>query len=414
MKSVQNIGEAHLCTACGACTLVCPACAIIMEETPAGFLSATVNGNCINCGKCRLVCPSVPENTKRFAPTDLLHGSYLAAFTGHAADTAIRQSGQSGGLVTALLCYLLEQGTVDGAIVAGFDQHKQRPAPFIARNREAVLNSAGSYYTQCPMLPALKGKRERLVAVTLGCQSEALTLLQKMQPQLVPEVTIGLICAGQNSGHMIDDICAHAGVQYPETFRFRDKAMDGWPGAITLQCHAQTVTVPNAYRHQIKPIYECHRCLTCFDQMNSNADIVCGDPWGLTGRDGKEGCTAVLARTEQGLRLLRAAQKAGAIYLEPLSSEELFRGQTVDSRHRDKVYSAKAVFAQQGWPYPYAPAVFDDYIPEQKVLKKSCKKLLYTRAYASAKTAEEAHRIAESKKHEKPPLWVRLKKRLRR
>lgn len=412
MKSVRDIGKAHLCTACGACALVCPVGAVSIGETPAGFLTAAVSDACIQCGKCRTVCPSVAENTGKFAPQDLFHGDCLAAFTGYAAGGEVRKNGQSGGLVTALLCHLLEAGMVDGALVTGFDPETRRPAAFIAHNRAEVLSSAGSYYTQCAMLPALKGKTERLAAVTLGCQSEALALLRETVP--TPEYVIGLICAGQNSGHMIDDICASAGVTAPEGFRFRDKAVGGWPGEITLRSGERTVTVPNAYRHKIKPVYECHRCLACFDQMNSGADLVCGDPWGLDGRDGKDGCTAVLARTEKGLRLLKDAQSAGVIVLEPLPAEELFRGQTVDTRHRDKVYAAKQVFAEQGWPYPYDPAVVGEFLPEKKALDKNRKKLLYTRSYASANTAEEARMLAKRKKHEKPPLWVRLKKRLKR
>lgn len=411
MKSIWEIPEHHICTGCGACVLVCPAEAVSMEETPAGFLTAKVNDACTGCGLCRRVCPSVAENTKDFISGDIFHGKYLGAFTGYASDDEVRKNGQSGGLVTALLCHLLETGQIDGAVVSGFDPARRRGQALIAHTPREIVSAAGSCYTQCAMLPALKGKKERLALVALGCQSEALALLADIKPELVPEFTVGLICAGQNSGHMIDDICAHAEVFAPEQFRFRDKRGAGWPGEITLKHGEDIVTVPNAYRHKIKPVYESHRCLTCFDQMNENADIVCGDPWGLPGKDGAKGCTAVLVRTEKGLRLLEEAHRSGSICLEPLNPEELFRGQTVDTRHRDKVYAAKAVFEEQGWLYPYDRALLGDEFPAKKAMEKNRKKLFYTRKYASVPTEEAARKLAERKKREKAPWWLRLSKR---
>lgn len=410
MNNIQTVSENHICTACGACALICPKSAVIMEETPAGFLTAQVTDACINCGQCRKVCPSIPENTSKFISEDPLHGAYYAAYTAYATDPALRQNGQSGGLVTALLCHLLEEKQIDGAAVAGWNADKRRPEPRIAHTREEILASAGSYYTQFAMLPILKGKHERLAAVALGCQTEALKLLASLHPELLPEYTIGLICAGQNSGHMIDDICAEAKLDAPDAFRFRDKSTGGWPGEITLKHGEETVTLPNAYRHSIKPVYECHRCLACFDQMNTNADLVCGDPWGLEGRYGPEGCTAVLARTKKGLELLNSAQKAGVIHLDPLSPEELFQGQTVDTRHSDKVYTAKEVFRAEGWPYPYDPEAIGDRPYTSKVMEKNRKTLLYTRAYAQSPTVEAARQAAQKKKDKKLPLAVRLKK----
>ena len=413
MANIRSVPENLLCTACGGCGAVCPVGAIEMTENGAGFLTAHVTDKCVDCGVCRDVCPSLPENTAAFAPADLLHGEVLAGFAGHAAEDDTRLNGQSGGVVTALLAFLLETGRVDGAVVNGFDAGTRRPKAFIARTREEVLASAGSYYTQSAVLPVLREKQGRLAAVTLGCQSESLTMLRAVRPELAPEVVIGLVCAGQNSGHMIDDICAHEGVERPDAFRFRDKRAGGWPGNITVGSGADTRTVPNQYRHQIKPLYECHRCLACFDQMNAGADIVCGDPWGIEGKDGPEGWSVLLARTEKGLDLLKAAEAAGALCLEPLDPAEIFRGQTVDGRHRDKVYAAKQVFAEKGWPYPFEPTVIGDEVPSPRSLARNREKLVYTRTYASAPTPAAAARIAERKRKEKPPLKVRLKKWLK-
>ena len=416
MKHIGEISGSALCTACGGCAAVCPVEAITMQENPAGFLAAVVDESlCVGCGLCRKVCPSVRSNTGKFAHRDLIHGICLDGFVGYAAEDGVRLGGQSGGVVTALLCHLLRAGEIDTALVAGFDETTHRPKGVLAETEEEILASAGSYYTQLPILPALKqAKGKRVAAVTLGCQNEALTLMETAAPQLVPEYRIGLICAGQNSGAMIDDICREAGVDAPAAFRFRDKKAGGWPGAITVTDEAGVHELPNQYRHRIKPVYECHRCLLCFDQMNTCADIVCGDPWGIAGKDTPEGHTVILARTEKGRALLQSAEAAGAIVLERLPITEIMRGQTVNDRHRDKVYAAKEVYEREGWRYPYDKLLMEEYIPNQKAMAKNEPKLYYTREYYLAETQEEARAMAEAKKQKKPPAAVRFKKWLKK
>lgn len=416
MKHIGEVGARALCTACGGCAAVCPVGAVTMQENPAGFMVACVDeAVCIGCGLCRKVCPGIPENMSRIAPRDLLHGVCVEGFVGYAADDAVRLGGQSGGIVTALLCHLLRSGAADAALVAGFDEAARRPKAVLAETEEAVLASAGSYYTQLPILPALReAKGKRIAAVTLGCQNESLTLMEAAAPQLVPAYRIGLICAGQNSGAMIDDICREAGCDAPIAFRFRDKQAGGWPGAITVTDADGVHELPNRYRHSIKAVYECHRCLLCWDQMNTHADLVCGDPWGIAGKDTPEGHTVIIARTEKGLALLREAEAAGAVVLEKLPITEIMRGQTVGDRHRDKVYAAKAVYEKEGWAYPYDAGLMEDYVPDRKAMSKNAPKLYYTRKYYMAATEQEAQRLAEEKKREKPPASVRLKKWLKK
>ena len=69
---------------------------------------------------------------------------------------------------------------------------------------------------------------------------------------------------------------------------------------------------------------------------------------------------------------------------------------------------------ERGWAYPYDPERIQLPEPSAKALERNREKLLYTRSYAGAKTAEEAARLAEEKRNRKPPLAVRIRKWLNR
>lgn len=398
INSIQSVITQALCSACGGCAAACSTGAISMRENAGGFLTADVDSNrCIDCGKCRKVCPSVPENqTIQDLPASL-HGPCLEGFIGHACKKSVRYAGQSGGLVTALLLYLLDSGKIDGAITNQFDPEKRRSKAFYASTRKELLDSSGSYYTQSAVVKvALEHSGQRLAAVVLGCQAESLERFQKTADKPVrPEYLLGLICAGQNSGHMIDSLIARSGCaagENPLKFRFRytHPAYGGWPGNVLLITDTRRYTLDKSERFALKPICESYRCLLCYDQMCGNADLVCGDPWGIEG-DHSAGETVVIAHTEKGLQLLRDASEAGYIELRPLPAEKILAGEKVDTAHKTKVAAGFLTCQTEGWEYPYtlSPSASAQLagIPE-KTRASFLPRLHYSRARFLAETSD--------------------------
>lgn len=405
-KSIHSVVSHALCCGCGACAGTCATGAIRMEENPGGFLAAAVDaGKCVNCGKCRMVCPSVPENQTIEDLNASLYGPCLEGFIGHASNKRIRREGQSGGIVTALLLYLLESGKIDGAVTNQFDREKRRSKAVYADSRQALLESCGSYYTQSSVVKTvLEHSGQRLAAVVLGCQAEALSRCRQGRP----EYLLGLICAGQNSGHMIDGLIAQTGCpaeEAPRAFRFRysHPAYGSWPGNVLYVTDKHRYTLDKSRRHALKPVCEAYRCLLCYDQMCVGADLVCGDPWGIEG-DHSAGETVVIARTEKGLRLLREAADAGYVELKALAVEEILRGESVDTQHRQKVGASFTACRAQGWAYPYtvsknAQAELEK-IPA-KVQKAYLPRLVYTRSRYLAKTPDEVASLTAAYQLEK-------------
>ena len=406
METISYISDNVLCTACGACAGICPSNAIQIKVNTAGYLLAEINEDlCSHCRKCVNVCRSNPENRPTLEFTDIFHGNCLAGYVGYAADPLIRKKSQSGGIVTALLCYLVQSGRIDGAIVNNFNKNTQRPKVTFVTSKEDIIAGCGSYYAQSSVVKTLLEipPEKNTATVVLGCQAMSLQLIREKYPKVqFPTYIIGLICAGQYSGSMIDDLIGQTpcNAKKVEEFRFRDKCV-GWPGDVHFSAEKEDYWLQKEIRHALKPVYELHRCIACFDQMNIFSDIVCGDPWGISHKQQAEGHTVVIARTEKGERLLEDAVRDGVIILESLQPEEILRGQTVDGRQKTKFYTSRDIFHEKKWVFPFPKNWIKDtpYTPANaKVYHDIRERLEYTRdIYQTANQTEYFAKIQSKK-----------------
>ena len=149
-KNIEKIVEENLCCGCGTCSSTCPQQAITMVRNTAGFLVPEVDHNkCNDCGICLLTCPGngLPEDlTNRY--DDIFRGNNIAAYIGRATDEELWKNGQSGGVVSALLMYLLENKIIDKAVVNSFNPKTNKPIVTYVKDREGLIKSQGSYYSQ--------------------------------------------------------------------------------------------------------------------------------------------------------------------------------------------------------------------------------------------------------------------------
>jgi coenzyme F420 hydrogenase subunit beta len=406
INNISHIANNALCTACGACAGICPSGAIAIISNTAGYLVANINDDlCIDCRKCANICPSNPENNPSIETDDIFHGVCLAGYVGYAGDSTIRQRSQSGGIVTALLCYLLEQNVIEGAVVNNLNPQTRRPQAVFASSKPEIVDACGSYYAQSSVVKTiLEHSDKTTAAVVLGCQAESLQLIREKYSNInLPKYTIGLVCTGLYSGDMIDDLIEQSGYDGKQLlgFRFKDKKNVGWPGDVRIFTSTKDYWLPKERRHRLKQVYELHRCVTCYDQMGIFCDIVCGDPWGISHKQQPEGHTVVIARTEAGKRLLENAVRDGAIVLEELSVDDILRGQTVDGRHKTEFYTSREHFYENKWLFPYPDAYFENipFTPANKrVLQQFKERLIYSRDLYLTKDREDCLRKISLKK----------------
>ena len=113
----------------------------------------------------------------------------------------MREAGQDGGAVTAMLCEALERGFIDAAVVA-VRTEDWKAEPFVATTPEEVLRGVGSKYTACPSVlgvwEAIDRGYENIAMVGTGCNIEAVRRLQALHDPALEldrvKVLIGLFC----------------------------------------------------------------------------------------------------------------------------------------------------------------------------------------------------------------------------
>lgn len=154
MSNIKEVVDEGLCTGCGTCASVCPNLAIkmVLDSKKGIYVSRIDENNCNDCGSCYEVCPGHCVDFKELnlsifgkEPENILIGNYTNCYIGHATDYEIRYNSASGGLVTALLIFALEEGIIDGALVTKMSkQNPLEPEVVIARTKEEIISAAGS------------------------------------------------------------------------------------------------------------------------------------------------------------------------------------------------------------------------------------------------------------------------------
>jgi coenzyme F420 hydrogenase subunit beta len=361
--TVQEIVAQGLCVQCGMCAAACPRGAIVMSETPAGLLLASIREErCSRCGACRRLCPGAGLDLQGQAGEDPVHGPLRAAFVAHAADDALRCGGQSGGAVAALLLFLIERGHADAALeVAMPADGTLRPLPLRAQTREEILSAQGSKY--CPvapwaLLPAVRDD-ERLAIVALPCQMHALQLARRRQERLAAGIRfrIGLFCDRTLLYSCIERMIEDAGLARCEVagLEYRSKSRSGWPGEVCFTTFSgQKRFHPPSLRTAVKEYFTPPRCRTCFDKLNVFSDLSVGDAWGVS--DAAAGDSVILVRSETGRWLLNEAVAHGYLRAAAIDARLVFRGQDTDARRANFASFMRAA-RRMGVPRPEFPGL---------------------------------------------------------
>ena len=293
--NVKQIVDKKLCTGCGGCKAVCPINIIDMKVDKHGICTPKViHEKCIDCGLCLKVCPGGEFDYLHYMnkihggiPKNVAIGPVVDAYAAATTDNEIHKISQSGGFVSTLLIYGLENNLFDGVVVTGWSSDDPTvPKVYIARTKEEVLDSVGSKYNSVPVasiaseISKLEGK---FAFVGTSCQIHAMRKIEENTNLINDKISIyiGLHCYKVFNYHIFDYIFHKSKIRKDKirSFKYRDKIPRGWPGDISLKFKnlSKVSLDKNRYRITPKPYYSNWRCQLCFDKFNEFSDISCGD-----------------------------------------------------------------------------------------------------------------------------------------
>lgn len=329
-KSIKTFKDLQLevikegrCSKCGGCISFCSTNRLhALTANQLGFPEFADPQKCMECGICYLICPQIPEMDEKlretFGPASDL-GAFKTVLSMRATDPAIRKFATDGGVVSALLLFMLDRKLIEGAIVSKKIGLFSRES-IIATTKEEIIEAAGSHFEESSHLKALgdqystftsslyslKTAESRnllsLAMVGTPCQVNTLRKMQLLgiAPSHLISYVLGLFCW---ENFTFDDLAKKRFESRLQINLDEIAKMNIKDDFIITLTNGITIHIP------LEAIDEIARpaCFYCTDFSNYFSDVVFG------GLGSPDGYTTVLVRTDKGAKLISEAMRLGYI-----------------------------------------------------------------------------------------------------
>jgi len=319
---IKDVHEPGICGECGGCVSFCSAHEIKAIEMPETGPPRYYNkDNCLKCGICYLVCPQTHildnELNARYHYKVSI-GNWIKITSSQTVSEEIRRKATDGGVVTAILMYLLDKNLIHGAIVSKREGPFNR-VPFFATTKEELIEAAGSHFdisqgvvslerynSFVPTITKLKSvvssDAMSIAVVGTPCQINSIRKMQELSilPAHIVKYTFGLFC------NLNFSFNAEARKKLEEKFDFLFDDVE----KLNIKENLIIQLKNNRVKYiDFKDIHEFARpaCFACRDFSNVYADISFG------GLSSKDGYTTSIIRTNIGKKIYNNALKKGYI-----------------------------------------------------------------------------------------------------
>ncbi|BCN32278.1 Coenzyme F420 hydrogenase/dehydrogenase, beta subunit C-terminal domain [Anaeromicropila herbilytica] len=274
-------------------------------------------------------CNQVGVKTKN-GMWGLLEGIYY----GYAIDSQIRKKASSGGILTAIACYLLDERIVDQVVQIATSKHDQMKTEVVWNSTsQDVKQCCGSRYTASASLEGLLDNidtRRKYAVIGKPCDIRVLRAYLEKSKELNSTILylLTFFCGGTPSTQANDKLLKRMGLKRNtlQSFIYRG---NGWPGktsGVDIEGNIATVEYEESWGKVLgRDIQDI--CRFCWEGVGEAADISCGDGWYLEDNqpsfEEREGRNVIFARTNKGNKLLMDMQSAHIVQLENITDTKI-------------------------------------------------------------------------------------------
>ena len=311
------------CSACG----LCKAKELAEIKFEGGFFKPEIKGTELDFFE--NVCP-VSGSKYEIQPE---WGLYNNVYVGFSTDSELRHQASSGGVISAIASYMLDNKLIDGVIHTGKDDEKPwRTKTYCSKTSEEVQKRCGSRYSQSMPLADifdLTEQDKKYIYIGKPCDVQALYNYFKIDPDFQKRFVcvLSFFCAGAPSENAQMKLLNTLNCSAEECVDLRYRG-NGWPGFATAfrkDGSSDQISYSDSWGKILgRDIRKS--CKFCMNGTGEPADISCGDAWyakpdGSPDFTESEGRNIIFTRSLLGEKILTDAISAGYIKAEDYSKE---------------------------------------------------------------------------------------------
>lgn len=340
VKSIENLRSVishNLCNRCGTCVGLSEGRIVFGDKTAEYLPEIKHKLSDELADRIWRACPGkyfdFPAYRKLFFP-EVAHfhtytGPYQEIFIGFATNPEVRINSASGGILTAILLWLLDKNLIDGAVVTAMSESEPWLAKsFIATTPEDIIRAAQSKYiitSVNEILPLIETFQGRLAYVGLPGQVQAIRKLQAMNDPSVrnihyifgpfygntlhfSSIKSFLRSYGEKDYHNISKLW----------FRYGE-----WPGNMRIEMkNGRIIQLPKFHANYLIPFHILKNSLLCTDLSNEFTDVSGGDAWAPVYEERGKGFSMVISRSKKGQEILEQMLSEGYLSLQHIDENE--------------------------------------------------------------------------------------------
>jgi len=340
VKSIENLRSVishNLCNRCGTCVGLSEGRIVFGDKTAEYLPEIKHELSDELADRIWRACPGkyfdFPAYRKLFFP-EVAHfhtytGPYQEIFIGFATNPEVRINSASGGILTAILLWLLDKNLIDAAVVTAMSESEPWLAKsFIATTAEDIIRAAQSKYiitSVNEILPLIETFQGRLAYVGLPGQVQAIRKLQAMNDPSVrnihyifgpfygntlhfSSIKSFLRSYGEKDYHNISKLW----------FRYGE-----WPGNMRIEMkNGRIIQLPKFHANYLIPFHILKNSLLCTDLSNEFTDVSGGDAWAPVYEERGKGFSMVISRSKKGQEILEQMLSEGYLSLQHIDENE--------------------------------------------------------------------------------------------